>query len=236
MREGGRRLSEVKKKVVKAIGPGVSAWQIEELATREIKVQGGRASFKMVPGYRWSTCVNVNAGVVHGIPKKEVVFREGDVVSVDMGMYYQGFHTDTSVSVYLGKNPKVQKFMEVGKKALKMGISAFKQDNTVADITRAMQSELTRANFSPVYNLTGHGIGRKLHESPRVPMVLSGSHDEKVQLEPGMVLAIEVMYALGKGDIILEDDGWTLSTEDGTISALFEETVALTSHGLIILT
>ena len=236
MREGGIRLSKVKEKVLKAISPGVSAWEIEELVSDEIKNLGGKASFKMVPGYQWSTCVNINKGAVHGIPKKEVVFQKGDLVSVDMGMYYKGFHTDTSVSVYLGNDEKIQKFMEVGKKALEKGLKAFKQRNTVADITRAMQSELISANYSPIYSLCGHGIGKNLHENPRVPMVLSGAKDEKVKLVPGMVLAIEVMYAMGKGDIILEDDGWTLSTKDGTISALFEETAALTKSGRIVLT
>lgn len=236
MHQGGQKLSNVKKKVLGVIAPNVSAWDIEELVTREIKAQGGKSSFKMVPGYSWSTCVNINDGVVHGIPKKETIFKKGDLVSVDMGMCYQGFHTDTSISVYLGDDPKVQKFMEVGKRSLKQGIKAFKKGNTVADITQAMLTELVRANYSPVYNLTGHGVGRKLHEDPRVPMVLSGSRDERVKLEPGLVLAIEVMYAMGKGDIVLEDDGWTLSTQDGTISALFEETVALTGHGRVILT
>jgi len=236
MHQGGQKLSEVKKKVLGAIAPNVSAWDIEELVTREIEACGGKSSFKMVPGYKWSTCINVNDGVVHGIPKKELVFKKGDLVSVDVGIFYRGFHTDTSVSVYLGDDPKVQRFMEVGKKALKQGIKSFKKGNTVADITRAIQSELVNANYSPVYNLTGHGVGRELHEDPRVPLVISGSRDEKVKLEPGIVLAIEVMYAMGKGDIVLEDDGWTLSMKDGTISALFEETVALTSHGRIILT
>lgn len=236
MFEGGRRLSQIKAKVVKAIKPEVSAYEIEEFVTKLISEAGGQPSFRMVPGYHWSTCVNVNEGVVHGIPHKNIIFKRGDLVSVDMGIYYEGFHTDTSVSVYLGSDPVLQKFMEVGQKALKAGIEAFRLGNKVGDISQALGKIISSAGYSPIENLTGHGIGRSLHEYPGVPCKRLGVPDEEVELEPGLVLAIEIMYAQGRPELKLEKDGWTLSTKDGKIAALFEETVALTNSGRIILT
>jgi len=236
MAEGGKHLSEIKAKAAQAVKPGVSAAEIEELVTNLITKSGGQPSFKMVPDYYWSTCINVNEGVVHGIPHKNIVFKENDLVSIDMGIFYQGFHTDTSDSVYLGSDPEINKFMQVGKNALKAGIAAFKLGNTVGDISQDMGKVVSEAKLSVMENLTGHGVGKSLHEDPRVPCKRLGMPDEEVKLEPGLVLAIEIMYAQGSSELILEDDGWTLSTKDAKIAALFEETVALSGNGQIVLT
>lgn len=236
MIQGGKRLSEIKAKVFESVKPGVSALEIEELVTGLIVKAGGAPSFKMVPGYSWSTCINVNEGVVHGIPHKEIVFKENDLVSVDMGIFYKDFHTDTSLSVYLGRDPEIKKFMQLGHDALDTGIKAFQTGNKVGDISKAMGQIISSEGFSPMESLTGHGIGRRLHEDPRVPCKRLGMPDEEVELEPGLVLAIEIMYSQGSPELILEDDGWTLSTKDAKIAALFEETVALASHGPIVLT
>ncbi len=235
MTEGGRMLGEIKNKAARAVKEGFSSWDIEELVTREIEKTGGIPSFKMVHGYSWSTCINVNEGVVHGIPKKTVIFHEGDVVSIDLGLFYKGFHTDTAISVEVGSNVHAH-FLDVGRASLKNAIRQAKIGKSIADISEAMESTLKSASCNPMKQLTGHGVGRELHEDPAVPCFVSGRSFEKIKLVEGLVLAIEVMYSEGKGDIIIEDDGWTISTIDGKISALFEESVAVTSNGPAILT
>lgn len=237
MREGGAKLAQIKKKVAKVVNAGVSAMDIEELTATLIKESGAEASFKKVSGYHWATCVNVNNGAVHGIPKKEVVLKDGDVVSVDLGLFYKGFHTDTAFTVVIGKaDPEKRQFLENGRKANNAGIKAVKAGRTVGDISKAIEGVLKEANLRPIWSLTGHGVGRDLHESPSIPNFVSDSADEKVVLKRGMVLAVEVMYTQGDGEIVRDDDGWTLRTKDGKIAGLFEETVAITGHGSIVLT
>ena len=135
MSEGGKRLSEVKQALKKKVRIGNSAWDVEEAAVKLIKKSGGTASFKMVPNYSWATCVNVNEGVVHGIPKKETVFNKGDVVSVDVGLYYKGYHTDTSFTIGLQVNKKVNKFLKTGEKALDAAIKKAVVGNRIFDIS-----------------------------------------------------------------------------------------------------
>lgn len=236
MAEGGKILGQVKSEVKEIIKPGVSAAEVEDLTVKLITKYKAEASFKMVPNYKWATCVNINEGVVHGIPHKRIIFKPEDIISVDMGVFYKGFHTDTSFSLYLGSDRKREGFMAAGVEALNASISQFKEGNFVADIALAMQKVLEKHKLSPIRNLTGHGIGRELHEDPRVPCFISGSRDERVRLVPGLVLAIEVMYAKGSDELVLEDDEWTLSTKDGKISALYEETVSLTKNGTRVLT
>jgi methionyl aminopeptidase len=236
MSEGGKKLSEVKNGLVDAVKKGVSAFEIETLANKLIKKSGGEASFKMVPGYSWATCVNVNDGIVHGIPHKDIVFKDKDVVSIDVGLFYKGFHTDTSITKLIGKDPEKQRFLKTGRKSLEAGIKAFKPGNRVEDISSAIEVTLRKEGLNPISSLTGHGVGKALHEDPRVPCMVLGSRDEEVILREGMVLAIEVMYTMGRDSIKIGQDGWTISTRDGKIAALFEETVALTSRGRIVLT
>ncbi|MBX4205602.1 type I methionyl aminopeptidase [Candidatus Microgenomates bacterium] len=236
MAEGGKKLAHVKKLVEEAVKIGVSALEIEEIVTKGIIAQGGTPSFKMVPGYRWSTCININDGIVHGIPKKEMVFQEGDVVSVDLGMFYKGFHTDTSISVYLGSDPKTVEMLSVGKKALKNAIREAQMGNKLGDISYAIEKTLESAKLNPVESLVGHGVGRNLHEYPPIPCFVTGSASDNIELKEGFVLAIEVMYTQGNPELVTDSDGWTIRTKDGKISALFEETVAITANGPIVLT
>lgn len=237
MRQGGVILARVKKATAREVKAGVNAMEIEKFVTDMIESEGAEPSFKKVSGYHWSTCVNVNDGVVHGIPKKEVVFKKGDIVSVDLGVYYKGFHTDTAVTVLVdSEDGKKKDFLSHGRHADNAGIKAVKAGRTVGDISEAIEEVLKKANLRPIRSLTGHGVGRELHEAPAIPNFVSGSPDERVVLKKGMVLAIEVMYTEGKGDIVLDQDGWTLRTKDGKIAGLFEETVAITGHGPIVLT
>jgi methionyl aminopeptidase len=236
MAEGGRRLAEVREKLKDAVKIGESAAYIDELAEKLIKKLGGEPSFKKVANYFWTTCININEGVVHGIPHKELIFKKGDLVSVDVGIFYKGFHTDTSFSIGLGTGKAVDKILQVGKDSLANAISKAKPGGRVFDISNAMENTLKKAKLNPIKALVGHGVGRSLHEDPQIPCFVHDKRDNTPILVEGMVLAIEVMYTPGNGEIIKEEDGWTISTQDGKISALFEETVAITKRGPRILT
>lgn len=235
MAEGGRKLARVKNGLRDAVRAGVSAKDIEELAQALIKKEGAKPSFMMVPDYYWATCVNVNDGIVHGIPSKDLVFGENDLVSVDVGVFYKGFHTDTSFSLYLGQDREIKKFVEVGKKSLNAAISKAKVGKRLGDISQSIEDNLKMGGCNPVRALVGHGIGRDLHEDPMIPC-FSGYPGDNLPLKEGMALAIEVMYTLGRGEVKTDSDGWTIRTKDGKISALFEETVAVVKDGPFVLT
>lgn len=236
MHEGGKKLGKIKKQLAQAVKIGVSAYEIDKLAEELILASGGEPSFKKVSGYYWTTCVNVNEGIVHGIPKKTIIFKKGDLVSIDVGMYYEGFHTDTSISVGLELSSENQKFLEAGKEALNKAISKVKKGNRIYNISETMEKTLLKNGYNPVTSLVGHGVGRELHEEPQVPCFTLGEAKDTPEIQVGMTLAIEVMYTLGTTDLVYEEDGWTIATADGKISGLFEETVAVTNHGPVILT
>ncbi len=227
MTECGQKLARVKKALFEKVAERVNAWDIEELAVDLIEKEKAEASFKKVPGYSWATCVNINAGLVHGIPKKEVVFKKGDVVSVDLGLYLKGFHTDCSFSKGLNVGYEIEKFLKVGKEALAKAIQATTFGNRVYDISEAIEKTVVAGGYKPIRALVGHGIGRELHEDPQIPCFLPGPKGESMEISEGATFAIEVMYAQGSPDLIQAKDGWTIVTQDGKISALFEETVAV---------
>ena len=236
MRLGGKKLAKIKQALKEKIAVGVSALEIEELATKLIEEEGAEASFKKVPRYFWSTCINVNSGLVHGIPRAEVVFQKGDIVSVDIGLFYQGFHTDCAFSVCLEPDTAKLKFIQAGEKAMNKAIGAVKIGGKIGDISRAIEETVVSFGYNPIRALTGHGIGRSLHEDPYIPCYISGRAEEQIEIVTGISLAIEVMYAQGKPDIAKAGDGWTISMLDGKIAGLFEETVAVTPEGPMVLT
>lgn len=239
MTEGGKRLAEVRDALAASVMPGMKTIEIDKLATELIKKLGGKASFAMVPGYKHATCINVNDEVVHAIPGSRVI-QSGDVVGIDVGIFYKGFHTDTAVSVLAGKQSgksKAQKFLEVGKQGLLNAIDQARPGNRIADISKAMESAIRKGGYSPVKALTGHGVGKNLHEEPPIPCFSVGSYAQSPKIVPGMVLAIEIMYNMGESEVMYKNtDGWTITTADGTISGLFEETVAVTKDGPVVLT
>jgi methionyl aminopeptidase len=236
MVECGKRLGEIKETLREMIDEGVCSYDVEEKATRLIDQTGGKPSFKMVPGYHWSTCINVNSGLVHGIPRKDLFFKKGDLVSVDIGLYFNGFHTDTSFSKGVDLNSQAKKFFAVGEVALKKSIQEARQGKRIYDISLAMEKTIKSQGYSPVRALVGHGVGRNLHEEPAIPCFTAGKREDTPEIKDGMALAIEVMYCLGSENLVLESDGWTIATADGKISALFEETVAVTPDGPLVLT
>jgi len=236
MSEGGAKLSKIKERLRKKIGEGVNAEEIEKLAVGLVKKAGGEASFKLVDGYHWATCVNVNQGIVHGIPRKDVVFKKGDLVSVDIGLYYKGFHTDSSFSVGVGVGDDLEEFLEVGEDALSSAISKARSGNRVYDISQAIEKVLKEGGVVPIRALVGHGVGRSLHEQPQIPCFTSGRRGDSPEIPIGATFAIEVMYTEGSGNVELGHDGWTIRTTDGKIAGLFEETIAITKNSPIILT
>ncbi|MBN1168737.1 type I methionyl aminopeptidase [Candidatus Woesebacteria bacterium] len=236
MIESGKRLSYVKNRLKEAVKIGVSAKQIEDLAVKLIKKEEGKASFKMVPNYDWATCINVNEGIVHGIPKKEIVFQKGDVVSVDVGIYYDGFHTDTSFTLGLEVDEKTEKFLEIGEKTLNSAIEKAKPGNRIYDISKSIEDMLKKSGYTPIKALVGHGIGRQLHEEPQIPCYTSGEYKDSPVIPDGACMAIEVMYSFGSEKLVLDEDGWTIVTSDGKISALFEDTVIAAKGGTRVLT
>jgi len=236
MAEGGAKLGRVKKALAEAVKAGVKASEIEDLAVKLIKEESAEASFKKVPGYRWATCVNVNAGLVHGIPVSSIIFKKGDIVSIDVGILFKGFHTDTSISVGIDLFPENRKFLNTGREALAKALKVVKKDGYVYDISKAIEDTIEGAGYTTIKALVGHGVGRDLHEEPQIPCFVLGRREESPKIVPGMVLAVEVMYALGSDKVEVLEDGWTIAMRDGKISGLFEDTVAVTEKGQLVLT
>ncbi len=223
------------KKVLDNIKPGVSQLELEELAASQIQKSGAAPSFKTVPGYNWATCITVNDEVVHGIPK-DYKLQEGDIVGIDLGVFWQGFHTDAAWTIQVGnkKDPRKEKFLQVGEKALNKAIGQAQVGNRVGNISASIQDTVEEAGFSVVRALVGHGVGRRLHEEPEVPGFITDNPSPT--LKEGMTLAIEVIYAMGSPEVAKSDDNWTIVTRDGSLAGLFEATVAITESGPIVLT
>ena len=234
MLEGGKKLAEVKRRLALLVKTDVSALEIEEAACKIIEELGAVPSFKKVPNYKWATCINVNDGVVHGIPRKDVIFKDGDVISVDVGVFYKDYHTDSAFSVNLGGTETA--FLEAGRKCLNKAIESVKLGRTIYDISSTIEKTLKEANLNPIKALTGHGVGKDLHEAPAIPCYVDGDDLKHIKIVEGMALAVEIMYTKGSADLQMDNDGWTIRTEDGKIAALFEDTVAVTKNGTFILT
>ena len=236
MAVGGAMLGRVKKGLAAAVKAGVTALDIENLAMKLIKEEGAEASFAKVPGYSWATCINVNEGLVHGIPTAELVFKDGDLVSIDVGIYYKGFHTDTSISVGINPAPEVKRFLHVGEESLQKALKAVKEGGHIYDISKVIEENLMAAGYTPIKALVGHGVGRDLHEDPQIPCFVPGRVEDSPVIKKGMVLAVEVMYASGSEKVEILEDGWTIAMRDGKISGLFEDTIAVTEKGTEVLT
>ena len=237
MTEGGAILGRVREKLYRHMGVGATPRELELLARKLIKAEGAELSFTKVPGYRWATCININDGIVHGIPESDTPFRDGDLVTVDVGVYYHGFHTDAAVSRVVGVSTQEKdRFLAAGMESLTAAIAAVKPGNRIGDISTAMGDTISSYGYATTRELTGHGVGRELHEEPMIPELKITSREKTPLLEIGQTLAIEINYVQGKPGLILEADGWTISTKDGKLSAVFEETVLVTEDGHSVLT
>lgn len=236
MHEAGKMLARVKDVVHAHIRAGITLRELDEIAEAEIIAQGGEPAFKRVYDYKYATCINVNDGVVHGIPDNYVV-QVGDKVSVDVGVFYNGFNTDSAFSVAVKPvTRELSEFVETGKKLLDAAIVQAKPGNRVGHISKTIHEGLKEAGYSPSAMFTGHGVGRDLHEDPAIPCFFYGNLENTPLLKEGMVIAVEVIYCEGKPDVKIGSDGWTARTKDGKMGGLFEETVAILANGPKVLT
>lgn len=225
MKESGKIAASALSKSIKAIKVGVSELEINKIAEEEIYRLGGDLSYKTVPGYKYATCITVNEQVVHGIPTDRK-FQSGDVVSVDLAVMYRGWHTDCAWSIVVGESSSEKKeFLKVGEEALRDGIAQAIGSGRVGDISNAIQTKVEKAGFNVVRSLVGHGIGKLLHEKPEIPCF--GAKGTGPALRAGQTLAIEVIYAMGEHEVVLEEDGWTFATADKSLAGLFEMTVLI---------
>jgi methionyl aminopeptidase len=239
MRQAGCIVAQVLALMSEQVRPGVTTADLDAAAEALIRKLGAIPSFKGYHGFPASICASVNAEVVHGIPSKKRVLREGDLVSVDVGAVYKGFHGDGAMTTCVGKpTPEQQRLMDVTQQALAAGIARARVGNRLWDIVRAIETTTRLAGYDVLHNYQGHGIGREMHEDPDIPNSLSDSRGRppNVPLRAGMTLAIEPMVVVGSGESQVLNDGWTVVTTDGTLSAHFEHTVAITDGEAEILT
>lgn len=224
MRLGGAKLAYVRDELEKFTQVGHTFAQIEEQAQKLIKAAGAKPNFSLVKGYHWATCIMKNDAVVHGIPGEQIV-EDGDIISIDVGLLYDGYHLDTSTTFAVGTVPSTTtQFLAVGRKSLRHAIAQAVADNSVYDISAAMQKVVEKSGYQVVYQLTGHGIGKQLHGEPSIPC-FAYPPDKRKKLYVGQTLAIEIMYTMGSNELIVDKDGWTYRTKDGSLSGMFEETV-----------
>jgi len=240
IKEGGKILAKVLAEIAKKAKPGISTYDLDKYAFDLIKKNGGDSAFlnyrpegapKPFPA---TICISVNNEIVHGIPSKTRILKEGDIVSLDLGIKYKGLFTDHAITVPVGKiSKKDQSLLDATKKALEVGIWAARGGDTVGDIGHAIESFVNR-KYGIVRELSGHGVGVKIHEDPYIPNY--GKKGKGQKLIPGMIVAIEPMLNIGKDDITLANDDWTIKTADGTRSAHFEHTILITEGDAEILT
>lgn len=234
MHRAGWLAARVIQEVARAVAPGVTTLDLDRVAEACIRDGGGVPSFKGYRGYPASICTSVDDEVVHGIPGPRIL-REGMIVSIDLGVFLEGFHADVAVTVPVGEvSPEVRRLLAVTSAALEAGVAAARPGATLGDLSWAIQSLVEAAGFAAVRDFAGHGIGRALHEDPQVPNV--GRPGTGVALEAGMTLAIEPMVNMGGPDVRVDSDGWTVRTSDHAPSAHAEHTVAITPRGPEILT
>lgn len=235
MTEGGKRLGHIKGILASMVKAGVTPLEIDTEAQQLIKAGGNKCSFMTVDNYQFATCINVNEGMVHGIPKN-IPLQDGDVVKVDVGLMHDGYHLDTSLTVQIPPfKSAVTKFLEVSQKSLDAAIFAATPGNTVYDIGLAMETVVEGGGYNVIRDLTGHGIGRQLHMLPYIPCY-ADKRDKNKFLSVDQTIAIEVMATMGDYHLVEDPDGWTLSTQDGSLTAMYEETIYLTPQGPVILT
>ncbi len=235
MRKAGRVVAQILREMGEMVSPGVTTWDIDRFAESRIKALNAVSAFKGYHGFPACVCISLNEEVVHGIPSKKKVLRDGDIVGIDFGVHVDGWFGDSARTFSVGKvSPEVQKLLDVTEESLRRGIGASRVGNRIFDIGHAVQSHVESFGFSVVREFVGHGIGRALHEDPQVPNF--GAPGKGPAIKEGMVLAIEPMVNMGSHRVSVLDDGWTAVTQDNKWSAHFEHTVAITSAGPVVLT
>ena len=227
MRQAGKILASVHEELGKAIRPGMTTLDIDRLGEKLIRGHARTPSFKNYNGYPAPICVSVNDEVVHGIPSKHRVLREGDIVSLDAGVIYRGYHSDAARTYGVGAiSPEAEQLIRVTRECFFEGIKFAKAGNHLNDISTAVQAHAEKFGYGVVRDLVGHGIGEHLHEEPEVPNF--AQKRKGIRLVPGMTLAVEPMINIGRPDVVWMDDDWTVVTDDGSLSAHYENTILIT--------
>lgn len=235
MMEAGRITGEALLLAREHVREGVSTKELDTIIRTHIEKSGAMPSFLGYNGFPASACISVNDEVIHGIPSKNRILREGDIVKIDVGAFYKGFHGDSARTIAVGNvSDEAKRLIEVTRQSFFDGVAAVKTGNRIGDVGNAIQSRVENAGFSVVKKYIGHGIGKALHEAPDVPNF--GTAGRGVRLCAGMALAIEPMVNVGTSEVYELPDGWTVKTRDGSLSAHYENTIALTSEGVIITT
>jgi methionyl aminopeptidase len=230
LREANRVVAAVLDVVVDKVAPGVSTWELNEVAAREIERHGVKSAFLGYYGYPAVLCTSVNEVVVHGIPRTDVVLREGDIIGIDFGVFKDGYCGDSARTVAVGPvDPERQRLIDVTRQALELGIEQARPGNRLGDIGWAVQKHVEQHGYSVVRSFVGHGIGRQMHEDPPVPNY--GRPDTGKRLKSGLVIAIEPMVNAGTHEVEVLADEWTAVTKDRSVSAHFEHSVAITDDG-----
>jgi methionyl aminopeptidase len=235
IRKAGLIVAEVLDGIRTMVRPGVSTQSLDEFAERFILAAGAKPAFKGYRGYPKTLCTSVNKEVIHGIPSKDVVLKSGDIISVDVGAVVEGFYGDAAITLPVGTiTPTAERLVRVTEESLLRGIAQALPGNHLSDISHAVQNYVESNGYSVVREYVGHGIGRNLHEDPQIPNY--GELGKGIRLKPGMVLAIEPMVNAGGSATHVQKDNWTAVTQDGSLSAHFEHTVAVMPDGPLILT
>ena len=235
MKEAGRITGEALLVARDHVRPGISTYELDRLVRESIEKAGAKPSFLGYGGFPGSACISINDEVIHGIPSKKRFLEEGDIVKIDVGAFYKGFHGDSARTIAVGRvSDEAQRLIEVTRASFFAGIDQLKVGNRLGDVGAAIDSLVVANGFSTVKRYIGHGIGRELHESPDVPNY--GTPGRGTRLCAGLVIAIEPMVNIGTETVREMNDGWTVKTADGSLSAHYENTVALTSDGIINLT
>lgn len=241
---GGKILASVLFEVLSHAKPGVTELELDSLAEKLIGEKGGEPGFKKVKGYNHTICSCINEVVVHGVPTSRKL-KDGDVLCIDCGVFYNGFHTDMAESIRVRssesgdqKEEEIDRFLKTGERALDEAIKVAKVGNRIEDISKVIQNIVEKeGGYSVVRSLVGHGVGRQLHEEPEVPGFLDKKIENTPLLKSGMTIAIEVIYNMGRPDVVYANkDGWTIRSKDNSISAVYERTVAITNNGPLVLT
>ena len=243
MREGGKVLAKIMKRLAREVRPGISTKHLEEMTEKLIDKINRKAhglvvqpSFKGYRNFPASLCVSINKELVHGIPSESRILKNGDIVSLDLGLKYKRYYTDMAVTIPVGKiSSEAKKLIKITKKALEIGLKEIKPNKRIGDISSVIQRYVESQGFSVNQKLTGHGIGRKVHEPPLIPNYAQGP-DENVKLVAGMTFCLEPMVNVGSSEVMCLFDGWTMATADESLSAHFEHTVAVTERGCEVLT
>lgn len=236
MRESGRQLAVVLEYLRPLVEPGMTTKDLADLAAEKLRSLGGKPAFLGYQGFPDVICISLNDEVVHGIPSRDRIIQDGDIVSLDFGVAVERMITDAAISVVAGttKDAKVTELLRVTERSLMAGISTLQGDVQVGTIAEAIEAVLNKHHYGIVRDLVGHGVGHAVHEDPNIPNY--GRANTGPHLEAGMTIAIEPMATLGREEVYLDKDGWTIKTRDGSLAAHFEHTILITEQGFEILT